>query len=182
VIREIAKLKELNLIAVEHQVNEKGEYSSNRYILLDLTPHSSEKEVVSGRDQGSITRIPPVVSHRYQGSRSLRPKQHPENKTKKEQDTEEQPVVVALIDQGISERVAQRLAKSYSKAHVEEKIAYLAISRQSARKASSSPVDGSGRPLKRTTQHLMGINPLKNRRLRSLRRSRSLKNCYNKRK
>lgn len=81
VIREITKLKALNLIAVEHQVNEKGEFSSNIYTLLDISSSPPDPEVVSARDQGSLSQIPPLVSAGDQGSLSQIPKQHPGNKT-----------------------------------------------------------------------------------------------------
>src|SRR5215213_538994 len=47
VIREIAKLKELGLIAVAHQLGKKGEHTSNLYLLLDISIPTPESEVVS---------------------------------------------------------------------------------------------------------------------------------------
>ena len=47
VIREIAKLKALALIAVEHQIGKKGEHTSNLYILLDMTTLAPIEGVVS---------------------------------------------------------------------------------------------------------------------------------------
>jgi hypothetical protein len=72
-------------------------------------------------------------------------KQDKVNKTKTEQDPKEQQhtpalqennpltsdappdVVVVLVEQGISDKVARKLASTYSQAQIEEKLAYLAF-------------------------------------------------------
>jgi hypothetical protein len=81
VIREIAKLTALQLIAVRHQVNNRGEYSSNLYLLLDVATPSPEEGVVSPCDQGGISRRLPLVSAGDQGGISQKPEQHPVKKT-----------------------------------------------------------------------------------------------------
>ena len=97
VIREIGKLQELRLIAVEHQQGEKGEYRSNIYILLDIP------EVVTAREQGSNTQLPPLVTTSDHPSNTqlpplvtgsdhpsncVLPKQDIENKTQKQNKTQ----------------------------------------------------------------------------------------------
>jgi hypothetical protein len=82
VIREIGKLQELGLIAVEHQCGEKGEHRSNLYILLNVP------EVVTDSDWGSNTQLLGVVTHSDHPSHCVLPEQHPENKTQLENKTQ----------------------------------------------------------------------------------------------
>jgi hypothetical protein len=141
VIREIAKLKDVSLIAVEHQVNTKGEYSSNIYVLLDTAVPSLEPGVVSDSNQGGISQILPLVSPGDHGGISQIPKQNPKNKTqhcKKTQETTpsetannsnqleiNKDVVVALTRLGLAEKVANKLTQTCSEELIQEKIAYL---------------------------------------------------------
>lgn len=93
VSREIDKLKRLHLIEVQPQVGPHGEQRSNLYILLDVP---EEEEGVTHRYTLSNRPLyPPVTGSDTPRHRQLH-KQNPENKTQTEQDTEEQPVVVAL--------------------------------------------------------------------------------------
>jgi hypothetical protein len=82
VIREIAKLQELRLIAVEHQCGEKGEHRANLYILLNLP------EVVTDSDWGSHTQLLGVVTDSDHASNRELPKQHTENKTQLQKKTQ----------------------------------------------------------------------------------------------
>ncbi len=91
VIREIAKLTVLQLIAVRHQVNDKGEYSSNLYLLLDVATPSPEQGVVAPRDHPGISQRLPLVSAGDQGGISQRPKQHLLNKTQHRNKTQRTP-------------------------------------------------------------------------------------------
>jgi hypothetical protein len=93
VIREIAKLVELGLVAVEKQVNpETGEYSSNLYILLDVTePGQGKEQVVNEIDHptavaerggdtkspGSDSQSPGGSDSQTLGGDSQSPKQDP---------------------------------------------------------------------------------------------------------
>nr|HMN31692.1 helix-turn-helix domain-containing protein [Caldilineaceae bacterium] len=82
VIREIGKLQELGLIAVEHQCGEKGEHRSNLYILLNVP------EVVTDSDWSSNTQLLGVVTHSDHPSNYVLPEQHSENKTQLENKTQ----------------------------------------------------------------------------------------------
>jgi hypothetical protein len=126
VSREIAKLQRLGLIEVRPQYGPNGERRANLYILLDLPEEEKEEPVTHRYTPRNCELHPPVTESDTPRHRQLH-EQHPGNKTQTEQNTEEQPVVVALMNQGISERVASKLAKNYSKAHIEEKLDYLAF-------------------------------------------------------
>jgi hypothetical protein len=124
VSREIKKLEQLKLISVEHKFGSNGQQCANQYTLLDVP---AEDEPVTHRYTPCHHELhPPVTDSDTPRHRQLH-EQHPGNKTQTEQNTEEQPVVVALVNQGISERVASKLAKNHSKAHIEEKLDYLAF-------------------------------------------------------
>ena len=82
VIREIAKLQALQLIAVEHQCSEMGIHRANLYILLDLPV------VVTGSDQGSNSQLLGVVTPSDHPSHQELPKQNTENKTQHRNNTQ----------------------------------------------------------------------------------------------
>ena len=140
VSREIDQLKRLQLIAVEAQHGPQGEQIANLYILLDV-PTAAEGVTVSATPDNSVLHPPVTVSDTP--CNGVLHKQDLKNKTKqnKTQRTTravENPannnssaapahrnVVVALADQGIAEKVAQRLTSHYSPTRIEEKIDYL---------------------------------------------------------
>jgi hypothetical protein len=124
VSREIKKLEHLKLIAIEHTFGDNGQQCVNRYTLLDVSP---EEGPVTHRYTPCNRELhPPVTESDTPRHRQLH-EQDTSNKTQAEQDPTETDVVVALVNQGISERVARELAKKHSKAHIEEKLEYLAF-------------------------------------------------------
>jgi hypothetical protein len=121
--REIKKLEHLKLIAVEHKFGANGQQSANQYTLLDV---SEGGDPVTHRYTPRTCELHPPVTESDTPSHRQLHEQHPENKTQIEQDTAEQ-AVVALMDQGISKKVALHLAKKYSRDQIEEKLDYLAF-------------------------------------------------------
>jgi len=135
VSREIKKLKGLGLIAVEQQFAPNGAQRSNLYILLDLPP-------VTERDTPCNRQLhPPVTDSDTPCNRQLQQNKTQKNKTQRGQDKQkhkrrrrrkkqapaDNDVVVALVDLGISEKVAQYLAGQYNPEKITEKMGYLAF-------------------------------------------------------
>ncbi len=119
VIKALEALEAYGLLAKEHRYNEKGDHISNLYILLEVKKEPVlPAGVVNVVDQGSKQHLPG-------GSKQRLPKQDiTYNNTQQEQDTA---VVVALVELGISEKVAQYLAGQYNPDRISEKIDYLAF-------------------------------------------------------
>jgi DNA-binding MarR family transcriptional regulator len=146
VIKALETLETYGLLAKEHRFNQKGDHTSNLYILLEVKKEpilSLPAEAVNAVDPGGKQHLPGGgQSHLPGGKRRLPEQNRPYNNTQQEQDKQQQhkrkrrkkkqtsadnAVVVALIDLGISKKVAQYLASQYNSERITEKIDYLAF-------------------------------------------------------
>jgi DNA-binding MarR family transcriptional regulator len=146
VIKALETLETYGLLAKEHRFNQKGDHTSNLYILLEVKKEpimTISAEVVNEVAPGSKQHLPGgSQSHLPGGKRRLpeqnitynntqqeqdKQQQHKRKRRKKQQTTADNTVVVALIDLGISKKVAQYLAGQYNAERITEKIDYLAF-------------------------------------------------------
>ena len=162
VSREIEKLKQLNLIDGNQQFGTNGQKRSNLYVLLDL-PHVTESDTPCNRQLQ-----PHVTESDTPCNRQLQQNKTQINKTQKEQNIQEHrrkrrskkpapadnAVVVALVDLGISRKVAQFLAGQYNPERITEKMDYLAFLEEQYPEQVKNPcgwlrsaiIDDYGRP------------------------------------
>lgn len=123
VIRKITHLQSLELIAIEAQIDEEtGEHKANLYTLLDMPGSDTQSPGSDTQSPKQNTKNKPQHRNKIQRTTLAVENQDDNNRS---DSPERKNVVVALTNQGIAEKVAQRLTSHYSPARIEEKIDYL---------------------------------------------------------